>query len=75
MLKELFAKNPNIIINTDIDGFLCGAILQHYFQCNIVGFSNSKKEIWITPDVKSIYDPVYIDLYVARPDVVCMERI
>lgn len=73
-LKDLFTKNPNIIINTDIDGFLCGEILRHYYGCKIVGFSNSKKEIWVTPEVKSIYDPVYIDLYVARPDVVCIEQ-
>lgn len=74
MLKELFAKNKNIIINTDIDGFLCGEILRHYYGCKIVGFSNSKKEIWVTPEVKSIYDPIYIDLYVVRPDVVCIEQ-
>ncbi len=74
MLKELFSKKKEIIINTDIDGFLCGEILRHYYGCRIVGFSNSKKEIWVTPDVKSIYDPVYIDLYVARPDVVCIEQ-
>lgn len=74
MLKELFSKNKNLIINTDIDGFLCGEILRHYYNCNIVGFSNSKKEIWVTPDVLSIYDPVYIDLYVARPDVFCIEQ-
>lgn len=73
-LKDLFSKNPNIIINTDIDGFLCGEILRHYYGCKIVGFSNSKKEIWVTPEVKSIFDPVYIDLYVARPDVVCIEQ-
>lgn len=39
MLKELFSKNPNIIINTDIDGFLSGMILQTYLGCKIVGFS------------------------------------
>ena len=74
MLKELFSNNRNIIINTDIDGFLCGEILRYYYGCKIVGFSNSKKEIWVTPEVKSIYDPIYIDLYVARPDVVCIEQ-
>jgi hypothetical protein len=74
MLRELFAKNKNIIINTDIDGFLCGEILRYYYSCKIVGFSNSKKEIWVTPDIKSIYDPIYIDLYVARPDVVCIDQ-
>lgn len=74
MLKELFEKNKNIIINTDIDGFLSGMILQKYYGCRIVGFSNSRETIWITPDVGSIYEPIYIDLYVNRPDVICIEQ-
>ena len=74
MLKELFSKNKNIIINTDIDGFLSGMILQKYFDCNVVGFSNSRESIWVSPEVNSIYDPIYIDLYVNRPDVICIEQ-
>ena len=74
MIKEIFQRNPNIIINTDIDGFLSGIILQKYCGAKIVGFSNSKKEIWVTPEVKSIYNPVYIDLYVVEPDVICIEQ-
>ena len=74
MISEIFEKNKSIIINTDIDGFLCGEILRHYFGCKIVGFSNSKKEIWVAPEVESIYDPVYIDLFVARQDVVCIDQ-
>lgn len=74
MLKELFANNKNIIINTDIDGFLSGMILQKYYGCKVVGFSNSRETIWVTPEVKSIYDPIYIDLYVNRPDVICIEQ-
>lgn len=54
MLKELFAKNKNIIINTDIDGFLCGVILQKYFDCKIVGFSNSRETIWVSPEIEDI---------------------
>ena len=74
MLKELFEKNKDIIINTDIDGFLSGMILQKYYGCRVVGFSNSRETIWVIPEVKSIYDPIYIDLYVNRPDVVCIEQ-
>ena len=73
-LKEVFEKNKNIIINTDIDGFLCGAILQKYFDCKIVGFSNSRETIWVSPEIEDIYQPVYIDLYVNRPDVTCIEQ-
>lgn len=73
-LVELFRDNPNIIINTDIDGFISGIILQQYCGAKVVGFSNSKKAIWVTPEIRSIYDPVYVDLFVARPDVVCIEQ-
>lgn len=73
-LSEVLAANPNIIINTDIDGFLSGMILQRYCNANIVGFSNSKKDIWVADCVQSIYDPIYVDLYVNRPDVVCIEQ-
>lgn len=73
-LKEIFAKNKNIIINTDIDGILSGAILQKYYGCKIVGFSNSKDIIWLHPKLKDIYKPTYIDLYVNRPDVICIEQ-
>ena len=74
MLKELFKKNKNIVINTDIDGFLCGMVLQKYYGCKVVGFSNSRETVWLTPDVTDIDAPIYIDLYVARPDVICIEQ-
>lgn len=73
-IKELFEKNKNIVINSDIDGFLCGMILQKYFGCRVVGFSDSRDTVWLAPEVSDIYAPVYIDLYVARPDVVCIEQ-
>lgn len=73
-LSELFKLNPNIIINTDIDGFLSGMILQTYLGCKIVGFSNSKSDIWVSPEIDDIYKPVYIDLFVNRPDVYCVEQ-
>lgn len=74
MLKEIFSSNPNIVINSDIDGFLCGALLQRYFDCKIVGISNSKQAVWVTPDVESVYDPVYVDLFVRDPKVVCIDQ-
>lgn len=74
LLRDLFQRNPNIIINTDIDGFLSGMILQKYYNCRVVGFSNSRETIWVIPELESIYDAVYIDLYVNRPDVVCIDQ-
>ena len=74
MLKELFKENRDIVINSDIDGFLCGMVLQEYFGCRVVGFSDSRDTVWLTPEVPDIDAPIYIDLYVARPDVVCIEQ-
>lgn len=74
LLRKLFAENPNIVINTDIDGFLCGMILQKYYGCKIKGFSNSRETVWLTPDITDIDKPIYIDLYVARPNVTCIEQ-
>lgn len=75
-LSEFFAKagTKNIVINSDIDGFLSGMILQKYYGCKVVGFSNSKESIWISPDVKSIKEPVYIDIFVNDPDVYCIDQ-
>ncbi len=74
MLKELFDKNKNIVINSDIDGFLCGMILQKYYGCKVVGFSDSRDKVWLIPEITDIDSPIFIDLYVARPSVVCIEQ-
>ena len=79
MLKDLFSKRTDIIINTDIDGFLSGMILQKYFGCKVVGFSNSWDCVWIDPDFErttsdALKDAIYIDLYVANPDVYCIDQ-
>lgn len=74
MLKEIFAQNKDIVINSDIDGFLCGMILQKYYACRIVGFSNSRETIWLIPEIEDINKPIYIDLYVANPAVTCIDQ-
>lgn len=79
MLKEIFNRNKDIIINSDIDGFLSGMILQKYFGCKVVGFSNSWDCVWIDNNyekshINALDTPVYVDLYVTNPDVVCIEQ-
>lgn len=75
-LSEFFehAGTKNIVINTDIDGFLSGMILQKYYDCKIVGFSNSRESIWLTPEIPSILSPVYIDIFVNRARVHCIDQ-
>ena len=79
MIKEIFEINKNIIINSDIDGVLSGMILQKYFGCNVVGLSNSWDCVWIDSDYEKsvknpLKEPVYIDLFVANPEVLCIEQ-
>lgn len=74
MLRELFESNKNIVINSDIDGFLCGMVLQKYYGCRIVGFSDSRDKVWLIPEITDIDSPIYIDLFVARPHVICIEQ-
>lgn len=73
-LQSIFNQNPNIIINTDIDGILSGIILQKYCNCRIAGFSNSKETVWLANPDESVYSPVYIDMFVPKPNVVCIEQ-
>lgn len=80
MLQEIFDKNRDIVINSDIDGFLCGMLLQKYYSCRVVGFSNSWDCVWLSKEYEdtigedAVNKPVYIDLYVVNPDVICIEQ-
>lgn len=73
-LQEVFAKNKNIIINTDIDGILSGIILCNYCGCKVAGFSNSKETVWLCDNITSVYEPVYIDMFVPRNNVYCVDQ-
>ncbi len=74
MLKELFAKNKNIIINTDIDGILSGALLVKYLGCQIVGFTNSKDAVWIADDYDDLYQNIYVDMFVTDDRAICVDQ-
>ena len=72
---DLLKRNNKIIINTDIDGVLSGFVLCKYCGCEIVGFSNSAQYVWWRKDkISSIYDAVYIDMYVPRKDVLTIDQ-
>ena len=72
---DLLRQNNKIIVNTDIDGVLSAFVLCHYCGCEIVGFSNSSDGVWWRDDkIKSIYEAVYIDMYVARKDVLTIDQ-
>ncbi|MCR4694405.1 MAG: hypothetical protein K5773_03665 [Pseudobutyrivibrio sp.] len=75
-LSEFFEKagTKDIVINTDIDGFLSGILLQEYYGCKVVGFSNSREYIWLSPEVENILDPVYLDIFINRKDAYCIDQ-
>ena len=75
-ISEFFdnAGTRQIVINSDIDGFLSGMLLCKYYNCKVVGFTNSKESIWISPEVKSIKDPVYIDIFINSPEVFSIDQ-
>lgn len=74
MLKEIFDRNPNIIINTDIDGILSGVILVKYCNCRIVGFTNSKDCVWLADGHDDLYKHVYIDMFVTDDNTTCIDQ-
>ena len=73
-LVELFKQNPNIIINTDIDGILSGIILVKYLDCKVVGFTNSKDTVWLADGYDDLYKHVYIDMFVTSDKAVCVDQ-
>jgi len=74
-MLELLRGNNKIIINSDIDGVLSGLILTNYANCEVVGFSNSDNTVWIdNSKANSIYNAVYIDMFVADNNVKCIDQ-
>ena len=73
-LRKLFDDNPNIIINTDIDGILSGIILCKFCNCNIVGFTNSKDSVWLADGYDDLYKYVYIDMFVTNDEAICIDQ-
>lgn len=74
MLRELFEQNPNIVINTDIDGILSGLLLVKYCNCNIVGFTNSKETVWLADAHNELYANIYVDMFVTDPRATCIDQ-
>ena len=74
-MLDLLRHNNKIIVNTDIDGILSAFVLCKYCNCEIVGFSNSAECVWWRSDeITSIYDAVYIDMYVPRKDILTIDQ-
>jgi len=74
MIKEL-SSNSRIIINSDIDGIISGLLLHNFCNCTIVGFTNSSDKVWLDlTKCSSIYDGVYIDMYVPYENTITIDQ-
>lgn len=74
-IVELLRANNKIVVNTDIDGVFSGLILTTVLGCEVVGFSNSQDIVWIDQSrIKSIYDCVYIDMFVPDARAGCIDQ-
>lgn len=68
-------RNRPLIINADLDGIISGLLLTKYLNCSIVGFSNSKKEIWLQEDFNEDLKSVcFVDLFVANPEIISIDQ-
>jgi len=74
LIDEL-KQNNKIIINSDIDGVISGLLLSNLCNCEAVGFSNSSDKVWLdNSKCKSIYDGVYIDMFVPNESTITIEQ-
>ncbi len=74
-MLELLKQNKKIIVNTDIDGIFSALVLHNFVGCEVVGFCNSDNTVWIDKrKVSSIYDCVYIDMFVPLSNVGCIDQ-
>jgi len=74
-ISEILKSNRKIVVNTDLDGIFSALILHHYLNCEIAGFCNSVETVWIDKNrIDSVYDAVYIDMFVPRNNVICIDQ-
>ncbi|MFA5646807.1 MAG: hypothetical protein WC951_00740 [Bacteroidales bacterium] len=74
MIEKLI-QNNKIIINSDIDGVISGLLLSNFCNCEVVGFSNSADKVWLdTSKCNSIYDGVYIDMFVPNESTITIDQ-
>lgn len=63
----LIANEQNAILSPDVDGILCGLLMSHYFNWNIVGFYDGKN-LALKNDV-SVSDCVFLDMDIYRNNI------
>lgn len=61
-------KNRRIVVNNDFDGCLCAKLLLTFYDCKVVGFSNSKDRVWFVDNEKFTGDELFIDMFTPKYD-------
>ena len=52
VIKNLFTKNRQCIINADIDGIMAGMLLQKFLNWNVVGYSSCRENMMMNYGLK-----------------------
>ncbi len=63
----LTAKGQNAILSPDADGILCGLLMSHYFNWNIVGFYDG--ETIALKNSMSVSDCIFLDMDIYREHI------
>lgn len=78
VIKNLFVKDRQCIINADIDGIIAGMLLQKFLNWNVVGYSSCRgrydDELWIKSDVEDLKNCVFVDLPVSVSDLSAIDQ-
>lgn len=69
----ILKRNQQCVINTDLDGFLCGMLLQHFLDWEVVGFCNSRDSFWFAEGIK-IKNVVFVDIFMASSQLKCLDQ-
>lgn len=78
VIRNIFAKDRQCIINADIDGIIAGMLLQKFLNWIVVGYSSCRgrydDELWIKTDVEDLRNCVFVDLPVSVSDLSVIDQ-
>ena len=66
--------HTQVIVNTDLDGFLSGLLLHHFCGLEVVGFCDSHTHVWLSKTVHSLDEVLFVDIFIASPKVQCVDQ-
>ena len=79
-LLDFCLNSPSIIVNTDLDGIFCAAILRRIFKhLEISGFTDSHSKLfYINEKLLNDYhykkESLFLDLFVVNKNIKCIDQ-